>query len=98
MVINEPIPDKIFKQVSYIPISNKSIITIDVYLFGAIYYILLLDKNIDFDKKSDLLSELSKASDEFINVPTHKKSPAALKYLRERIKSSIEIYGKYVKA
>lgn len=85
-------------QILKLPREYKSIITIDVYLFGAIYYILLLDKNIDFDKKSDLLSELSKASDEFINVPTHKKSPAALKYLRERIKSSIEIYGKYVKA
>lgn len=85
-------------QILELPREYKSIINIDVYLFGAIYYILLLDKIIDSDKKLNLLSELSKKSDEFINVPTHKKTPAALKYLRERIKSSIEIYRKYVKA
>jgi uncharacterized protein with ParB-like and HNH nuclease domain len=80
-----------------IPKQYSSIIDADIYIFGLIYEIVFENKTIDVTKKDDLKNELSKKITEIKNVPSHTKSPAALKHLRNRIATSIEIYKKYVK-
>lgn len=73
-----------------------SIIDMDVYFFGFIYSIVFQDKSIDVSKKSELHEELDAKIAEFKGSDGHKKAPAALKYLKDRITSSIEIYNKYI--
>ncbi|MFW0696704.1 DUF262 domain-containing protein [Aliarcobacter butzleri] len=73
----------------------KSIIEIDTYLFGLIYQIIFKKSNIDFLKKDELKNELSKKIMEFKNDSNHQKNPNNLRYLRNRISESIEIYGRY---
>lgn len=82
-----------------------SIIDMDVYFFGVIYYVFLKKKEIDLSQKETLLSELKdkvgdfkKVDKESFSTNNHLKNPAALKYLRMRMKASIEIYHKYLKA
>ncbi len=73
----------------------KSIIEIDTYLFGLIYQIIFKKSNIDFLKKDELKNELIKKIMEFKNDSNHQKNPNNLRYLRNRISESIEIYGRY---
>ena len=80
----------------------NSIIDIDIALFGLIYFIVFEKREIDCDKKNDIISEIE-AKIKRIKEPQknslnlHVKSPAAFKYLRARVKSSIEIYEGYIK-
>ncbi|PMC68685.1 hypothetical protein CJ209_08255 [Fusobacterium nucleatum] len=80
----------------------NSIIDIDIALFGLIYFIVFEKREIDCDKKNDIISEIE-AKIKSIKEPQknslnlHVKSPAAFKYLRARVKSSIEIYEGYIK-
>ena len=80
----------------------NSIIDIDIALFGLIYFIVFEKRAIDCDKKNDIISEIE-AKIKSIKEPQknslnlHVKSPAAFKYLRARVKSSIEIYEGYIK-
>ena len=53
-------------------------------------------KSIDISKRLDILKELLEKYQEFKKDDSHAKSPNNLGYLRNRIKSSIEIYGKYL--
>lgn len=79
-------------------IDNKefpSVINLDMYLFGLVYKIVFQNKGIDIDKKTTLINELNSRIDNFKGVTNHLKSPASLKYLRERINDSIEVYNKY---
>ena len=70
-----------------------SIIDADVYLFGAIYFIIAKNKNVSTTKS--LLSQINEQIVTFKKEPKHSKSPSALKYLRSRIQSSIDIYRTY---
>jgi uncharacterized protein with ParB-like and HNH nuclease domain len=72
-----------------------SIIDADYELFGLVYFVLFENKEIDISKEEELRKEI----DNTINNKSEKekRTPAALKYLRERIKKSIEIYRKYTK-
>ncbi len=79
-----------------IPIQYTSIIEMDTYLFGLIYVIIFEDKAIDIAKKEDLIADIDAKITEFKSVDAHKKAPSALKYLRARITSSIEIYNHYI--
>jgi hypothetical protein len=72
-----------------------TIIELDIFLFGLIYYILFENKEIDIDEKDALIKELEDASSVFKNNYAHSKAPSALKYLKERIDKSIEIAEKY---
>jgi len=72
-----------------------SIIDLDVYLFGLVYKIVFEDKSIDISKKGELLNELKGVIESLKRNDSHKKSPGNLKYLKERIKQSIEVYNKY---
>lgn len=82
-------------------IDNKhfsSIIDTDVYLFGLVYKIVFENKKIDLSRKSQLINDLNNKINYFKKDKNHTKSPARLTYLRNRIKSSIEIYNKYEEA
>lgn len=79
-------------------IDNKhfsSIIDTDVYLFGLVYKIVFENKKIDLSRKSQLINDLKNKINSFKKDKNHNKSPAGLTHLRNRIKSSIEIYNKY---
>lgn len=72
-----------------------SIIDLDVYLFGLVYKVVFENKSIDISKKEQLLDELKGVIQSLKRNDSHKKSPGKLKYLKERIKQSIEVYNKY---
>ena len=74
----------------------KSIISLDLALFGLVYYVLFEGKSIDISKRLEILKELLEKYQEFREDDSHAKSPNNLGYLRARIKTSIEIYGKYL--
>ncbi|EKX92967.1 DUF262 domain-containing protein [Alloprevotella sp. oral taxon 473] len=70
-----------------------SIIDADVYLFGAIYFIIAKNKKVSITE--ELQSEIKEKIQGFKGNYMHSKSPSALKYLRSRIQSSIDIYRTY---
>lgn len=70
-----------------------SIIDADVYLFGAIYYTIVENKKVSITE--ELQSKIKEKIQEFKGIYMHSKSPSALKYLRSRIQSSIDIYRTY---
>jgi uncharacterized protein with ParB-like and HNH nuclease domain len=72
-----------------------SIIDMDVYLFGLIYVIVFEGKSIDLSKKDELEDAVKAKITELKGSEAHKKAPSALKYLQERIQSSIDIYNEY---
>lgn len=74
-----------------------SIIDLDIYFFGLIYFMAFEKRTLDTSRKEALEEELkSTIRDIKGNNYLHTKSPACLKYLRERISKSIEIYQKYL--
>lgn len=79
-----------------IPKQYPSIIDSDLYLFGLIYKTVIKNKEIDNTKKEVLKKEID---DKIKNIKdderNHTKAPSALKYIRYRMESSIEIYNKY---
>jgi hypothetical protein len=79
-----------------IPTQFTSIIEMDTYLFGLIYTIIFEDKVIDLARRAELTADIDSKIAEFKSVDAHKKAPSALKYLRSRITSSIEIYNNYL--
>lgn len=75
-----------------LPRRFTSIIDADIYLFGLIYIVAFRNKSISTHKIADLKSQL-KAKVEYCRGDSdHTKAPASLKYLRQRIESSISIY------
>lgn len=95
----KPYLDKIEKLITELNYkrSFQSIIDLDLYFFGLIYFAAFEKQTLDISKKEALSNELAKAIKGFKRVPLHMKSPACLKYLRERISKSIAIYKKYFK-
>lgn len=73
-----------------------SIIDMDVNFFGLLYVIIFINKSIDVSKRAEIHAELDAKISEFKSSEGHKKAPGALKYLKDRISSSIEIYNKYI--
>lgn len=74
----------------------QSIIDLDLYFFGLIYFTAFEKRVLDTSKKDALEEELKNAINDIKGNGLHTKSPACLKYLRERIFKSIEIYQKYL--
>ncbi len=68
----------------------NSIIDADIYLFGLMYYTIAEGNTIHITK--ELLSKIEDKVRELKNDYKHTKSPSALKYLRSRIQSSIDLY------
>ena len=67
-----------------------SIIELDFYCFGMIYWILYKDSVLKDDYADILNKVLDEAINQCKNNARHKKSPAALKFVRERMSVSIE--------
>lgn len=74
----------------------ESIIELDVYFMGLIYIIMYKKQKIRTDNCDLLRGRLQQAINSFKEDPKHKRSPASLKYMQERMKQSIEIYSAYV--
>lgn len=93
--------EKTLKQLEFAKKNFSSIIDADIYLFGLIYVVVLMGKEIDMAKKQDLVKALDqKITDIKENNDygmRHKKTPAALKYLRLRMLESIKLYEIFVK-
>ena len=78
----------------------QSIIDADVYLFGWIYYSIFKQKEIDSkkcegEKLESLKNKLDSKIKKFKEDKEHQKSPSALKYLRDRLRTSINLYKEY---
>lgn len=78
-------------------LKRESIITVDIALFGLIYFIVFEKKDIDYEKKEEFKEKIIAKIKNFLKDDLHKRNPGALKYLRERVKCSIEIYKEFVK-
>lgn len=77
--------------------SYESIIELDLYMFGIVYHTIFEGKNIDEDKFEKLHCEIKEAISRIKTQESlHVKNPSALKYLRARIFSSIEIYKRNI--
>lgn len=74
----------------------ESIIFIDMFFMGLIYWVLLEKKQIDVTRKDELKEKLRELSESYIHDPKHGRSPASLKYLQARMKASIDTYRDYV--
>lgn len=81
--------------------SFVSIIDCDIYMFGLIYFIVIQGKNLIDVKKDSLLQKLESAIKSLKEEPEsgerHKKTPSALKYVRQRFSKSFEIYKDYAR-
>lgn len=77
-------------QTEKFPKRFNSIIDADIYLFGLIYYTIARGKTISVTEQ--ILSEVQEKIREIKKDNKHTKSPSALKYLRSRIQTSIDIY------
>lgn len=78
-----------------IPKQYMSIIEMDTFLFGLLHVVLFENRTIDVTRKIELIRELRRASDNFRADERHRKAPAALKYLKTRMETSITIYHRY---
>lgn len=63
----------------------QSIIDLDLYFFGLIYFTVFEKRVLDTSRKDALEEELKNAINDIKGNGLHTKSPACLKYLRERI-------------
>ncbi|MEG2340028.1 MAG: DUF262 domain-containing protein [Odoribacter sp.] len=76
----------------------SSIIDMDIYFFGLIYFVLFEKNEIDLTRKENLLETLKSQIKQIKGDAKHTKTPSLLKYLRERITKSISIYHIYKQA
>lgn len=73
-----------------------SIISIDMVMFGLIYFVLFENKAILDQNINELNAKIKQASDDFRKIPKHSKAPNSFKYLRERVAKSINIYREFI--
>ena len=78
------------------PHELSSIIDVDVYMLGLIYWVLVKQRQLDDAKIGNLKTRLSDKIKQFKRDTSHTKSPASLKYLRERIAASVDTYKNYL--
>ena len=74
----------------------ESIIDLDLYMFGIVYYTIFEDMSISDDKFGDLDLKIKEAISEIKKDSLHVKNPSALKHLKLRIEKSIEICKGFV--
>lgn len=72
-----------------------SIIEADTYFFGLIYSVLFNYIIIDNNRVDELKNKISNKIDEFKKDSNHSKNPGALKHVRNRLQSSIDIFLEY---
>lgn len=79
-----------------IPNRYPSIINMDIYFFGIVYFTLFLHRQIDMDSKEELQKALERGINEMREMGHQIHTPAQLQYLRARITKSVEIYQNYL--
>lgn len=79
-----------------LPKEYPSIINMDMYFFGLIYYVLLKHKSVDCTRKSQLKQRLDHKIRELKATDKHAQAPAQLQYMRMRIEESLSIYHSYL--
>lgn len=86
------------KNILDLPINKvfKTIIDLDMFLFGLVFHTLFNNKTIKMDSRNELIKEIEEKSQEMKNEESHSRSPNNLKYLRLRLETSINIYSGYV--
>lgn len=81
--------------------SFKSIIDVDMYMFGLINAVVYEKREIDLVRQEALKIALNNKIHDYKNgengEDNQSKSPSAFKYLRKRIQKSIDIYQKFLK-
>ena len=83
-------------ELRYNQLHFRSIIDSDVYMFGLVYNIVIEGNNLDFARKEALMGELQNKISIFKRDDGHKASPSLLKYMRNRVEQSINIFNRYV--
>jgi uncharacterized protein with ParB-like and HNH nuclease domain len=78
-----------------IPQQFTSIIDVDVFFFGLINAIVFENKTIDVSRKEEITQKLTDKITAFRDDSSHSKAPGALKYLKDRIDSSVNIYNEF---
>lgn len=71
----------------------QSIIDIDTNFFGLVYWVLFKGCKVNPGKIDDLKTNLSNKIKSFRSDPVHTRAPGLLKYLRERLRVSCDIYS-----
>ena len=79
-----------------IPNTHNSIIDLDIYFFGLIYYSVFKDDELNSSDNEELIGALVAKIEEFKRNDSHRKSPNNLGHLRNRISQSVQIYSQYV--
>ena len=74
----------------------SSIIDADMDWFGLVNGSMFNDKEFDESKIEEYRTAISERS-EAIKSLTHRRTPGALKYIRERLDNSIDVYSKFWK-
>jgi uncharacterized protein with ParB-like and HNH nuclease domain len=72
----------------------SSMIDADYWLFGLVYFILFENKDIDISREENLKKKIKEKTDRILY--DEKKTPAGLKYIRKRLKESIDIYEEFM--
>lgn len=72
----------------------QSIIDIDVRFFGLVYWIVLKGCRINMSMSNDLENALQFKIDAFRKDQIHARAPGIMRFLRQRIGDSCEIYGR----
>ena len=73
-----------------------SIIDMDAYVFGLVYWIFFEAKFVDVERASELKNTIERTISGYKSTAAHKRSPALLKYLRQRMNDSISVYKNYL--
>ncbi len=76
--------------------SYTSIIDADMEWFGLVNGSMFYGKEFDESKIEEYRMAISERS-ETIKTPTHKRTPGALKYIRERLDNSIDLFSQFWK-
>lgn len=86
------------KNILDLPINKvfKTIIDLDMFLFGLVFHTLFNNKTIKMDSSNELIKEIEEKSQKMKNEESHSRSPNNLKYLRLRLETSINIYSGYI--
>lgn len=74
----------------------ESIIDLDLYMFGAIYWTIFEGKDIRDELFGDLDKKIQAEITAMKGDELHHKNPSALKHLKLRIQKSIGVYEEYV--
>lgn len=74
----------------------KSIIDLDLLLFGLVYHVIFAGILIELSEKEEIIKKIQEKANELRKDPAYAKSPNNLGRVRARIVGSIDIYAEYL--